>query len=110
MLDHLARRRLVDDRRAADWFVETRTGKRALGPEAIRAELGKRGAPEEVIEDRLAAISPEERFQSMMQLLEGRCKPEDKRAKGGRLLLSRGFSEDEVESALDAFFGSADDL
>ena len=32
-------------------------------------------------------------------------KPTDPRAKGARLLLSRGFSEDEIAGALDEFFG-----
>lgn len=108
VLDHLERRKLVDDRRATEVFVELRSGKRALGPEGLRAELAQRGAPEDLVEERIAAISPEERFGSMMQVLEGRCKRTDKRAKGGRLLLSRGFAEDEIESALDEFFGPAD--
>lgn len=105
---HLKQRKLLSDERAAETYVSFRTGKRALGDDRLRAEMLRKGADERLVEEKLASIDPNERFKDMLQLLSSRCKPSEGRAKGGRLLYSRGFSEDEIESALDSFFGTDD--
>jgi SOS response regulatory protein OraA/RecX len=82
------------------------TGKRAAGAEKIRAELQKRGAPDELIEESLGAVTSEASHVSMLDALRAKFKPGDDRARAARFLLSRGFAEDEIESPLDEFFGS----
>jgi len=44
----------------------------------------------------------------MLTLIKAKCKPGDSRAKGARLLFSRGFEEDAIGAVLDEFFGSED--
>jgi SOS response regulatory protein OraA/RecX len=80
------------------------TGKRAAGIEKLRAELERRGAPENIVEECLAELSPDDQKQGMLDALSAKFKPTDDRARAGRFLLSRGFAEDEIESALDDFF------
>jgi SOS response regulatory protein OraA/RecX len=80
------------------------TGRRAAGIEKLRAELERRGAPENIIEECLAELSPANQKQGMLDALSAKFRPTDDRAKGGRFLISRGFAEDDIESALDEFF------
>ncbi len=72
----------------------------------MRHELLAKGAPEELVEKSLASVSAESQTDGMRALLHAKCKPKDSRAKGARLLLSRGFDEDAIETVLDEFFGS----
>ena len=107
---YLRERRLINDTKPIDNLVATKTGKRAAGIEKLRSELTRRGAPEELIEERLAQVSADSQADGMRTVLAARFKRTDPRAKGARLLLSRGFSEDEIGSALDEFFGPEDDF
>ena len=102
----LRERRIIDDPSLAKRLAESRTGKRAIGNERIRAELMKRGAPEETVERVLAAERTEDRTKDMLAVLSGRFRASDARAKGARFLLSRGFGAEEIEGALDQFFGA----
>jgi len=104
----LRERRLIDDTKTINSLVASKTGKRAAGIEKMRLELRQRGAPEELIDTRLAEVTPESQSAEMRALLVARCKPTDSRAKGARLLLSRGFDEDAVREAINEFFGSDD--
>jgi len=108
VLTALREKRLVNDSKTIDNLVAQRTGKRASGIEKMRLELKAKGAPEELVEQRLAEITPQSQHESMLALLKAKCKSADDRVKGARLLLSRGFDEDAIESALDEFFGSSD--
>ena len=81
------------------------TGKRAAGAKKIRAELQKRGAPDELIEESLGAVTSEASHVSMLDALRAKFKPGDDRARAARFLLSRGFAEDEIEPPLDEYFG-----
>jgi SOS response regulatory protein OraA/RecX len=107
---YLRERRLINDIKTIDNLVVTKTGKRAAGIEKLRSELVRRGAPEELIEERLAQVSADSQAEGMRSVLAARFKQTDSRAKGARLLLSRGFSEDEIGSALDEFFGPEEDF
>jgi regulatory protein len=104
----LQERRLLNDSKTINSLVASKTGKRAAGIEKMRHELRQRGAPEKLIENRLEEVTPESQTKGMRELLKARCKPTDSRAKGARLLLSRGFDEDAITSVLDEFFGVAD--
>lgn len=106
VIRHLIRRKLVDDRRSTQNLVAHRSGKRAAGVEKLRAELERRGAPEEIIEECLGALSPDEQRKAMIAALSGKFRATDDRARAARFLLSRGFAEDDLEGALVEFFGS----
>jgi SOS response regulatory protein OraA/RecX len=80
------------------------SGKRAAGIEKLSADLAKRGAPEEIIEECLASITSDDQRLAMLDALTGKFKPTDDRVRGARFLLSRGFSEDQIEGPLDEFF------
>jgi SOS response regulatory protein OraA/RecX len=80
------------------------SGKRAAGADKLRAELNKRGAPEEIIEECLAELSPLVQRKAMLDALAAKFGPADDRVRGARFLLSRGFAEDEIEGPLDEFF------
>lgn len=108
VISHLSRRRMIDDRRTIQNLVEQGSGKRATGKEKLRADLLKRGAPENLVDECLAGLSDEDELERMTVTLKARCKLTDSRAKGARLLLARGFSEESIERALDGFFGSAE--
>jgi len=104
VVEHLIRRKLIDDRRTTLNLIERKTGKRSVGIEKLRAELLSRGAPEEIVSECLAALPRDEQRQAMLDALSSKFKPADSRAKGARFLIGRGFEEDEIESALDDFF------
>lgn len=110
MVAYLFDRHLINDSKAIDNLVSMKSGKRAAGVERLRSELKRRGAPEELINKRLAQVTAESEADGMRAVLRAKCKPTDQRAKGARLLLSRGFPEDEIEAALDEFFGSQDNF
>lgn len=106
VLKFLSRNRLIDDTRTIESRIEFRSGRRAVGREKIRAELLRLGAPESSVEERLATISDDDEMTAMLQVLNSRQWHEGGRIKAARFLLSRGFSEDLVESALNRHFGS----
>jgi SOS response regulatory protein OraA/RecX len=105
VLQFLVERRVLDDQKTTQRTAERYSGKRAAGREKIATELRERGAPEEALESVLTSLSDDEELERMTTLLEAKMKRSDPRAKGGRLLLSRGFEPDLVERALDLFFG-----
>lgn len=80
-----------------------------MGKEKIRAELVKRGAPEETIESHLAAILDDEEAEGIDELLTSKYRPTDSREKAGRFLYGRGYVEEQIEPALDRFFGTNSD-
>ena len=106
VLAALRDKRIVDDPKTINNLIARRTGKRTVGIEKMRHELIAKGAPEELVEQGLAAVTMESQSDGMRALLAAKCKREDGRAKGARLLLSRGFDADVIETVLDEFFGS----
>lgn len=103
-LEHLIRRKLVDDRRTTLNLIERKSGRRAVGIEKLRAELLSRGAPEEIVDECLAGLPQDRQRQAMLEALSSKFEPDGNRVKGARFLISRGFDEDEIEGALDEFF------
>ncbi|HVT14190.1 MAG TPA: RecX family transcriptional regulator [Fimbriimonadaceae bacterium] len=99
----LIERKLLDDEKTIQSLIERNSGKRAVGIERLKAELERLGAPEESIE-RYLAEGPNE-SDLALKALRAKYKAETSRAKAGRFLYGRGFSEEAVESALDAFCG-----
>jgi regulatory protein len=107
-LDRLTEQKYLDDRATARVFVEHRQERSSEGRARLRAELLKRGAPEEAIDAALAELTPED------DLPAAREAAESWRRKGGvdpralaRHLERRGFSPHAIVSVLN---GELDDL
>lgn len=103
----LSERRVLDDQKTILKAVERALGRRGLGKEKIRASLIARGAPEEMVEACLAQHNESDELERMLELLRSRA-DKNTRAKAGRFLASRGFGEESVEDALNAFFGDSE--
>lgn len=101
-LAHLRQRKLVDDRRLIQNLIERNSGKRTVGIEKLRAELTRRGAPEAEVDSQIANLG--EQNECIDALLDKKLRPGDNRAKAGRFLFSRGFSEEAIEDALNRRF------
>lgn len=107
VLNHLRSKGVLNDRRTAEALSRQMSAK-PKGVEQLRQGLLKRGAPEEVIQACLASETPESQRTAALALLDKRAGSADSRAKAGRLLHSRGFSEDLIESVLDERFPHQD--
>lgn len=103
VVQFLLERKLLNDNKTTQNLIERNSGKRAVGIERLRAELEKLGAPDESIERHLADGPNESEL--ALEALRAKYKTETPRAKAGRFLYGRGFSQEAVESALDAFCG-----
>jgi len=102
---YLQKQRFLDDARGVSTVVERNVGRRAVGSERLRERLEAKGAPADVVAGVESGVSDLERA---LSVLEGKFRdrsPSD-RGRAGRFLFGRGFSEDDVESALDRHFGS----
>jgi len=104
VLDHLIRKRLLDDARCAELAVR-RLNEKGAGPEKIRTTLERRGASAETVETAMAGInsSPDQ----LQQILTKKFRTPVTREKAARFLYSRGFSQEEIEAALDLWSGRA---
>jgi regulatory protein len=92
----------LDDRATARVFVESRQGRTSEGRSRLRAELIKRGAPDDAVEAALAELTPED------DLPAARDAAESWRRKGGldpralaRHLERKGFSRRAIVSVLN---------
>ena len=103
VVTHLRQKSLLNDMRAAETVVRYRSGKRLVSNRALSDQLSDRGASFEIIEQVLPR--PEEEMVHLGELLASRYQPSDHPAKAGRFLFSRGFSDDQIETALEAYFG-----
>lgn len=103
--EHLSRRRMIDDRRVAEALVASYCGRKAKGSIAVRNKLEERGAPQDVIAAVMEGIDSAD---GAAQLAIVRRANGATRAQAGRFLVGRGFSEDEVESALQVAYGEQD--
>lgn len=107
-LDRLTEQKYLDDRATARVFVETRRERTSEGRARLRAELLKRGAPEDAVAAALAELTPED------DLPAAREAAESWRRKGGvdpralaRHLERKGFSRRAIVAVLN---GELDDL
>lgn len=101
-LDVLTQQRLLSDSRATEAMIQMRSGKRAVGREALQEELRQRGADEAKLE--LAERTDEQELAIMLEVI---AKFED-RARAGRLLARRGFDPELIASVLERHFGEED--
>jgi len=98
VLGHLRGKGLLDDRRTAAAFVRRYSGKRAAGREKIKHLLIERGASPDLIEELLDSSNEAD---IVLNLLATKFPNGASLEKAGRFLYSRGFSEDEINSALE---------
>lgn len=94
--------RLLSEDRAIAALVASKSGKRAVGREALRESLRAKGVDEAQLD--VVDRSDEDERTLMLGLIE---KLED-RARAARLLARRGFDEDLIGSVLDQRFGEVD--
>jgi len=106
VVQFLIERKLVNDEKTTQNLIERNAGKRAVGIDKLKAELERLGAPAETVEANLAAIQQSEPERAL-GALRAKYKEGADRAKAGRFLYGRGFSEDATEVALDTFCGSS---
>jgi SOS response regulatory protein OraA/RecX len=99
-LDSLRLRRFVDDKRIAKNLAYQFTQRKAWPPAKIEAELRGRGAGEDVIENALRSLPPEDKTVSRyarMQRVSGSAL--------ARKLYAIGFSEDAIIGFLESSRG-----
>lgn len=102
----LKEKRILNDRRTAEEAVARASRGKPIGRERLRQSLLARGAAEEVVSEALEGYADEAEL--ARQALAGRFGADDSPGKAGRYLISRGFDEDTVRSALESFFGSSE--
>jgi regulatory protein len=105
VVSYLQVRKLLDDHNTVQQLINKRSAKRSVGIEKLRGELQRLGAPEELIEANLGAITQTESERALVAL-RGRYKQGTGRAAAGRFLFNRGFDEEATEAALDLFCGT----
>jgi len=105
VLSFLTRHKLLDDEKTIQSLVEQRSGTRSAGKGKIRADLQRRGAPDDAIERILQSRSDEDELEASLSALRKRRWPPNSRFRAARFLISRGHDEDIVKSALERFFG-----
>lgn len=102
VIERLKSRHILDDRRLANSMANRRSGKKSIGFVRLEAELARRGADGELIQELRQSFCGGE---GARQALAARFDPHiDDRAKAARFLASRGFEEDEIRSSIDEFF------
>ncbi|MEA2564805.1 MAG: regulatory protein [Acidobacteriota bacterium] len=100
-LDRLAGQGYLDDRKTAAAFVEHRLEHKTEGRLRLRAELEKRGAPDDAVEEALAAV-PEDDLESTREAAERwqRLHPRGKPAALAQHLARKGFSRRAIFAVL----------
>ena len=104
VLSLLQRQKLLNDKETIQNLIESKSGRQSIGAGKLRFVLRKRGVPDEVIEDVIAPHEGVDALPAALEALNGRSWPPGGRARAARFLLSRGFDEETVESALNCFF------
>lgn len=105
VLGRLRAKHILNDEKAARLLVEKHSNKRAVSAERLRAELESFEVSPEIIDGVLGPMAANEADRALAALTARYKEPQD-REKAGRFLYTRGFSEEDVEAALNRFFGS----
>ena len=95
---------ILNERSMVDSVIGASYGRSSVGREKMSSWLLERGAPPEAVQAALAEL-PEE-VSRAIDLLQTR--PAGPRGKLGRFLMSRGFDEETVESALNQFLEASE--
>jgi regulatory protein len=101
VVSYLTERKFLNDKATTQRFIESKSGKDSVGREKLKAELERRGVPDEVIEESLASL-PDDAARALT-CLQAKYGDGADRGKAGRFLYAHGFDECSIESALDRF-------
>ena len=96
VVEHLVKRGMLNDERAARALVKLREGKKAVGADKLRSEMLAKGANEDTVKSQLAELPDE--AESAKDALRTKNSWTG-RPQAGRFLAGRGFSEEAIESA-----------
>lgn len=102
VVHYLEARGFLNDARVAGAEVD-RLRRRGWGPEKIRAELNRRGAPDDLIVD----VGGEDSMADAISALAKKFSHAFDRTRAIRFLLSRGFEAETAESAVDDYAASS---
>lgn len=105
-LASLKRWGFLDDGRVGELVLDS-ARRRKEGPLAVRHKLESRGAPAEVVDQILEWFDADSPLDRALGLLHEK-KPKN-RAAAGRLLWRKGYVEETIESALEAWEPTADE-
>ncbi|MCW5937269.1 MAG: RecX family transcriptional regulator [Fimbriimonadaceae bacterium] len=100
----LTKEGFVDDSRVAERETELAKGPRRIGRGLLSARLERRGVGEDVIDQTSREYSEKEECENALAALRAKFKEGADMGKAARFLAGRGFSEEAVRSALEAFF------
>lgn len=106
VLQLLLDRHIIDDQKTIQQTIERASGRRPIGRNKLVNELVGRGLPEEIAENISFNRTEQEEVDVMVNLLHKKGRERADRTRYGRFLLARGFELEQVEIALDRFFGS----
>lgn len=104
VVEYLKRKRMIDDPRVVRSVILFEQEKGDKGIERIRYELINRGASKELVDAELEGVDLSRITASIDTLVSRKLRRGDSREKAGRFLVQRGFSEDEIEAALNRFY------
>jgi regulatory protein len=100
VLDRLGELGLVNDTAFAETTVYSGHSHRGLGRRALRAELRRRGVPEEIARESVATVRPEDEEQRARELVRRKLRSGTGRDAGtlarklGGMLVRKGYSEE----------------
>ena len=110
VLEHCRRQGYLDDRIYAEQYIARRL-QRGYGPLRIAQELSDKGIDHAIYEPILSSLDPDELFQLAKRMaakkeksLGRQLSPRDKRAKIGRHLYYRGYSQSVIQKVLNLLF------
>jgi SOS response regulatory protein OraA/RecX len=103
VLDRLRKQGVANDRRVAEAIIRGREGRKAIGADLLRHKLLEKGVPADLVEE---LLPEQDESESAYLALVAKHGTEVPRARAGRFLASRGFSEEAIESALDRLASS----
>jgi regulatory protein len=99
VLDRLSEVGLVDDAAFAESAVHSGHRRRGLGRRGLRAELGRRGVPDEIVNQAVEGVRPEDEEQRARELVRRKLRSSTARdasalaRKLGGMLARKGYSE-----------------
>ena len=97
---------LMSDERRALAFADGLKTSGKYGKQKLRERLLVDGISEEIVDAVVATIPELAELESIRELLAKKKYLNDERGKAGRFLAGRQFSEDNIERALEEYFGS----
>lgn len=116
VLDRFTELGLVDDRAYAELLVRTRHEQRGLARRALGAELRRRGVDDELAQEALEGLAPEDEAATARRLVQarlrtmGRLDAETKRRRLAAMLARKGYSAGLAYAVVrDAVASEADD-